>query len=90
MRFFTVMLRHTCRNMLLTWKSQGMTLFTVSLSVLIFSFFYLIYANALHLGAHEVGAHRPGPAAWRPHTTRRRGSPAAPRVQALPEARGFS
>jgi cell division transport system permease protein len=36
--------------MLLTWKSQCMTLFTVSLSVLIFSFFYLIYANALHIG----------------------------------------
>jgi cell division transport system permease protein len=36
--------------MLLTWKSQFMTLFTVSLSVLIFSFFYLIYTNALHVG----------------------------------------
>jgi len=51
MRFWTVVLRHACRNMLLTWKSQCMTLFTVSLSVLIFSFFYLIYANALHIGA---------------------------------------
>jgi cell division transport system permease protein len=51
MRFFSVMFRHTCRNMRLTWKSQGMTLFTVSLSVLIFSFFYLIYANALQIGA---------------------------------------
>lgn len=50
MRFLTVVLRHTCRNMLLTWKSQFMTLFTVSLSVLIFSFFYLIYTNALHVG----------------------------------------
>jgi cell division transport system permease protein len=50
MRFLTVVLRHTCRNMLLTWKSQCMTLFTVSLSVLIFSFFYLIYSNALHIG----------------------------------------
>jgi cell division transport system permease protein len=50
MRFLIVALRHTCRNMLLTWKSQCMTLFTVSLSVLIFSFFYLIYANALHIG----------------------------------------
>jgi cell division transport system permease protein len=36
--------------MLLTWKSQCMTLFTVSLSVLIFSFFYLIYSNAVHIG----------------------------------------
>ncbi|ADW17144.1 protein of unknown function DUF214 [Desulfobulbus propionicus DSM 2032] len=51
MRFFLVMLRHACRNMLLTWKSQCMTLFTVSLSVLIFSFFYLIYANALQIGS---------------------------------------
>lgn len=50
MRFLAVVLRHTCRNMLLTWKSQCMTLFTVSLSVLIFSFFYLIYSNALHIG----------------------------------------
>jgi cell division transport system permease protein len=50
MRFLTVVLRHTCRNMLLTWKSQCMTLFTVSLSVLIFTFFYLIYSNALHIG----------------------------------------
>lgn len=49
MRFITVALRHACRNMLLTWKSQGMTLFTVSLSVLIFSFFYLIYSNAMQL-----------------------------------------
>lgn len=49
MRFLAVVLRHTCRNLLITWKSQVMTLFTVSLSVLIFSFFYLIYANALHL-----------------------------------------
>jgi len=50
MRFLAVAIRHTCRNMLLTWKSQGMTLFTVSLSVLIFSFFYLMYVNALHVG----------------------------------------
>ncbi|MCL1980521.1 MAG: ABC transporter permease [Proteobacteria bacterium] len=50
MRFWVVAIRHACRNMLLTWKSQGMTLFTVSLSVLIFSFFYLVYINALHVG----------------------------------------
>jgi cell division transport system permease protein len=54
MRFLTVVLQQTCRNMLFTWKSQIMTLFTVSLSVLIFSFFYLIYANALHVG-EELG-----------------------------------
>ncbi|MGE4560114.1 MAG: cell division protein FtsX [Desulfobulbus sp.] len=51
MRFFAVTLRHTCRNMLLTWKSQCMTLFTVSLSVLIFSFFYLVYTNAMQVSA---------------------------------------
>jgi hypothetical protein len=54
MRFFLVMLRHACRNMLLTWKSQCMTLFTVSLSVLIFSFFYLIYANACRSAASST------------------------------------
>jgi cell division transport system permease protein len=51
MRFFTVSLRHVYRDILLTWKSQCMTLFTVSLSVLIFSFFYLIYANAMQVSA---------------------------------------
>ena len=49
MPFLTVALRHTLRNMRFTWRSQVMTLFTVSLSVLIFSFFYLIYCNALNL-----------------------------------------
>ena len=42
MRFLAVVLRHTSRNMLHTWKSQLMTLCTVALSVLIFAFFYLI------------------------------------------------
>jgi cell division transport system permease protein len=54
MRFFAVILQQTCRNMLFTWKSQIMTLFTITLSVLIFSFFYLIYSNALHVG-QELG-----------------------------------
>ena len=54
MRFLTVVLRHTCRNMLFTWKSQLMTLLTVSLSVLIFAFFFLIYFNALQIG-DELG-----------------------------------
>ena len=54
MRFLAVVLQQTCRNMLFTWKSQIMTQFTVSLSVLIFSFFYLIYSNALHVG-QELG-----------------------------------
>jgi cell division transport system permease protein len=34
----------------MTWGSQLMTLLTVSLSVLIFAFFYLIYANMLNVG----------------------------------------
>lgn len=50
MNFILIIIRHASRNMLLTWKSQAMTLFTVGLSVLIFSFFYLIYSNALNIG----------------------------------------
>lgn len=50
MRFLVIILQQTYRSMLFTWKSQIMALFTVSLSVLIFSFFYLIYTNALHIG----------------------------------------
>ncbi len=50
MRFLTTLVLHTGRNLLLTWKSQLMTFFTVMLSVLIFSFFYLTYVNALHVG----------------------------------------
>lgn len=38
MRFLATMLLHTGRNLLLTWKSQLMSFFTVLLSVLIFSF----------------------------------------------------
>ena len=51
MRFLATMLLHTGRNLLLTWKSQLMSFFTVLLSVLIFSFFYLTYANAIQVGA---------------------------------------
>ena len=54
MRFLIVVLRHTLRNMLFTWKSQVMTLLTVSLSVLIFAFFFLIYFNAQQL-SEELG-----------------------------------
>ena len=54
MRFLIVVLRHTIRNMLFTWKSQLMTLLTVSLSVLIFAFFFLLYYNALQL-SEELG-----------------------------------
>ncbi|PIE58326.1 MAG: cell division protein FtsX [Desulfobulbus propionicus] len=49
MSLVSTALRHTGRNMQLTWKSQFMTLVTVALSVLIFSFFYLIYINAMQV-----------------------------------------
>ena len=49
MRFFTTVLLHTGRNLLLTWKSQFMSFFTVMLSVLIFAFFYLTYATFITL-----------------------------------------
>lgn len=54
MSLYSSALKHTGRNMLHTWKSQVLTLFTVSLSILIFSFFYLSYYNAMHLGK-ELG-----------------------------------
>ncbi len=54
MSLFSSTLQHTGRNMLHTWKAQVMTLFTVSLSTLIFSFFYLAYFNAINVG-QELG-----------------------------------
>ncbi len=54
MRFFATVLLHTGRSLLLTWKSQLMSFFTVMLSVLIFAFFYLTYANAVHVGT-QIG-----------------------------------
>lgn len=51
LRFVVTALLHTGRNLLLTWKSQLMSFFTVLLSVLIFSFFYLTYDNAIQVGA---------------------------------------
>ncbi len=50
MSFFSSAFQHTSRNMSHTWQSQVTTLFTVALSTLIFSFFYLAYFNALHVG----------------------------------------
>ena len=50
MRSFTTILLQAVRNLRLSWKSQLMTFFTVLLSVLIFSFFYLTYTNALQVG----------------------------------------
>ena len=50
MSFWFTVIRQVGRNLRQTWASQLMTLLTVSLSVLIFAFFYLIYANMPTLG----------------------------------------
>ncbi len=50
MNFWFAVLRQVGRNLRQTWPSQIMTLLTVSLSVLIFAFFYLIYTNMLTAG----------------------------------------
>lgn len=50
MNFWLAAIRQTGRNLRQTWTTQFITCLTVSLSVLIFSFFYLIYLNMLSLG----------------------------------------
>jgi len=50
MNFWLSVIRQTGRNLRQTWTTQLMTCLTVSLSVLIFSFFYLIYLNMLNVG----------------------------------------
>jgi len=50
MKFFSTILLQTNRNLQKTWATQFMTLLTVSLSVLIFSFFFLIYTNMIKAG----------------------------------------
>ncbi|MDO9042362.1 MAG: permease-like cell division protein FtsX [Desulfocapsaceae bacterium] len=50
MNFWFSIFRQTGRNLRQTWTTQFMTCLTVSLSVLIFSFFYLIYLNMLSAG----------------------------------------
>jgi len=50
MNFLFAILHQTSRNLLLTWRTQILSLMTITLSVLIFSFFYLIYTNALDAG----------------------------------------
>jgi cell division transport system permease protein len=50
MSFWFSVIRQVGRNLRMTWGSQLMTLLTVSLSVLIFAFFYLVYSNMLNLG----------------------------------------
>lgn len=48
MRFWFSVVRQAGRNLRQTWPSQLMTLLTVSLSVLIFAFFSLVYTNMLN------------------------------------------
>jgi cell division transport system permease protein len=50
MSFWLTVMRQAGRNLRQTWMSQIMTLLTVSLSVLIFTLFYLIYTNMLNFG----------------------------------------
>ena len=50
MNFWLTVIRQVGRNLRQTWASQLMTLLTVTLSVLIFAFFYLVYANMLTIG----------------------------------------
>jgi cell division transport system permease protein len=50
MSFWFAVFRQVGRNLRQTWPSQFMTLLTVSLSVLIFAFFFLIYNNMLRVG----------------------------------------
>ncbi len=54
MYFLFTIIKQTTRNFLLTWSSQIFTLLTVGLSVLIFSFFYLVYTNVID-GAQQLG-----------------------------------
>lgn len=50
MRFLAYILNQTGRNFRQTWGTQFMTLMTVTLSVLIFAFFFLIYINMMSAG----------------------------------------
>ncbi|MBI4793417.1 MAG: ABC transporter permease, partial [Deltaproteobacteria bacterium] len=50
MRFLAFIYTQTVRNISHSWSVQLMTLLTVTLSVLIFSFFYLVYTNMLQAG----------------------------------------
>ncbi len=50
MNFWFAVFRQAGRNLRQTWTSQFMTFLTVSLSVLIFAFFSLVYSNMLGAG----------------------------------------
>ncbi|MHB8150478.1 MAG: cell division protein FtsX [Desulfobulbia bacterium] len=51
MHFLAYILRQTGKNLRQTWGTQVMTLLTVTLSVLLFAFFFLIYTNMLRASA---------------------------------------
>ena len=48
MNFILAVINQTLRNLVQTWSSQLLTLLTITLSVLIFAFFYLLYTNVIH------------------------------------------
>ena len=50
MNFIIAVFNQTFRNLVQTWSAQLLTLLTITLSVLIFAFFYLLYTNVLHAG----------------------------------------
>lgn len=50
MRFLIAVFRQVIRNFRQTWAAQLMTMLTVSLSVFIFAFFFLVYNNMLNIG----------------------------------------
>ena len=50
MNFIFAVFTQTFRNLIQTWSAQFLTLLTITLSVLIFAFFYLVYTNALQAG----------------------------------------
>jgi cell division transport system permease protein len=50
MNFLIAVFSQTFRNLFQTWSAQLLTLLTITLSVLIFAFFYLVYTNLIHVG----------------------------------------
>ena len=48
MNFILAVFAQTFRNVIQTWRAQLLTLLTITLSILIFAFFYLVYTNVLH------------------------------------------
>jgi cell division transport system permease protein len=50
MNFLLAVFSQTWRSIAETWRTQLLSLITITLSVLIFTFFYLVYSNALQVG----------------------------------------